>query len=311
MACLYQPDRLRLTAELRQIRPDVIEAFGTEGPYAYAAVSSGLPCVVYIQGIITEILKTMDVAPANPQWIHHFLTQFFERWTIRRGKYYIVENEFGARFVKQLNPDSKSFVLPNIINPLFFQTQSAPADQKPEILFVGRLSILKGCLELIRAFEVIRAARPETRLTLIGDVSPEVMRTIQLLPLHVQESINICGRQDQPFIMNKMQAKPIFVCPSRMDSSPNSVYEAMAAGLPVVATRAGGLPYMIESGTTGYITDPLDPDSLAERILYLLDHPDERRRLGANASRVTRERLSSQKIVQELINIYRQVCAQQ
>ena len=311
IASFYQLDRLRLKLELTKIMPDVIEAFGTEGPYAYAAVSSGFPTVVYIQGIIFELIKKMRASLIDPQWIHHFFTQYFERWTIRKGNYYIAENEFGADFVKRLNPNAKIYILPNIISPLFFQENIEHAVDNQEILFVGSLSILKGGIDLIGAFEIISKIKPKTFLTVIGNVSLDIKKIIELLPTRTQESISLLGKKDQTFIINKMKEKPIFVYPSKMDSSPNSVYEAMIAGLPVVATKVGGLPYMIEDGKNGYLIDSQNPELLAERILYLLEHPEERRRIGTNASRVTRKRLDPQRIAQELVAIYMEVAAQE
>ena len=307
---LYQFDRQRLIEELHSTLPDVVEAFGTEGPYAYAAATSGFPSVLYMQGIITEILYQIKLSLLNLQWLHHFITQFFERWTVRHGRYFIAENKFTYDFVHRLNAQAKIFLLPNLINPVFFHTKTNSRMYRNKLLFVGNLSLVKGGDELLEVFSRIHRQRPEVQLTIVGRVSPDVRGIIEALPSEVRKSVHLMGVQTSAAIHQIMQTMTILVHPSRMDSSPNVVYEAMATGLPVIATRVGGLPYMIADGETGILVEPRDPDMLAERIIYLLDHPHECQRLGTNASKVIHDRLEPRRIVDELISVYTQVIHQ-
>src|SRR5206468_524360 len=102
-------------------------------------------------------------------------------------------------------------------------------------------------------------------------------RNLEFLGLKGAEEIAKCHLDAQ-----------VFVLPSENENSPNALAEAMVSGMPVIATRVGGIPSMIEDGKTGLLVALNNHIELAEKIVYLLTHRDERRRLGDNAKAVAR-----------------------
>lgn len=142
---VYQIDRLILRSALKQISPDVVEAFGTEGPYAYSAISAPYKCVVYMQGIVSEILrKAPKRGLTSFQRLNLLISSRIEKWTVRHGKTFIAENEFVAHFVQGLNPTAEISIIPNLINPLYFDISRNPKQGKPVILYIGAVSERKG-----------------------------------------------------------------------------------------------------------------------------------------------------------------------
>jgi glycosyltransferase involved in cell wall biosynthesis len=108
-------------------------------------------------------------------------------------------------------------------------------------------------------------------------------------------------RDDVPAVL---AAADVFVLPSRSEASPNSVIEAMAAGLPVVATSVGGIPELVTDGRTGRLVPPGDPSALAQALVDLLDHPGHAAELG-RAARARIERTASfERMVADFESLY-------
>jgi glycosyltransferase involved in cell wall biosynthesis len=81
----------------------------------------------------------------------------------------------------------------------------------------------------------------------------------------------------------------------------------MVSGMPVIATNVGGIPSMVTDGETGLLVPPRNSQALAEKIVWLLTHPEERRRLGENARRVARDRHAPEKVATETLKAYREI----
>jgi glycosyltransferase involved in cell wall biosynthesis len=114
-------------------------------------------------------------------------------------------------------------------------------------------------------------------------------------------------RTDVPEIL---QALDIFVLPSNWEGLPNAVLEAMAAGLPVVATRVGGVPEVVVEGQTGILVPPRDPNALADALLTLLRDPNLRRRMGQAGRQRVQEYFSVDQMVSKTETLYEQLLSE-
>jgi glycosyltransferase involved in cell wall biosynthesis len=302
----YRLDRRKLVAELIRLRPDVVQAFGTEGPYGYAAVTSPFPNVVYLQGIVSELVRQARQA-YNLDWVRLFMSQFVERYVVRRGKYFIAESRFSADFVRSQNPSASILMFPNLIRTEFFGVERSVIGLETDITFVGRVTESKGIFDLVEAFSELHGDFPDIRLKLIGPTDDEAERLRierKLQQLNIGQFVLLAGMQSSEYIVRELESALMMVYPTHLDTSPNSVFEAMVAGVPVIATRVGGIPDMIEHNATGVLVAPRDPTALAQAMRFLLQNPDERRRLGDNARRVIRDRLDPGKTLQSLTDYY-------
>lgn len=106
-----------------------------------------------------------------------------------------------------------------------------------------------------------------------------------------------------------LQAFDLFVLPSHNEGMGRAVVEAMAAGLPVVATCVGGLPDVVVDGQTGLLVPPRDPGALAEALMRLLEDPDMRTRMG-RAGQIRAEEFSDQVMFERLEALYSQILTQ-
>jgi sugar transferase (PEP-CTERM/EpsH1 system associated) len=150
--------------------------------------------------------------------------------------------------------------------------------EAPLVGSVGRLHSQKGFSDLLTALAQVRRRIPSVRLFLAGDGELWADLEAQSRSLGLSEAVTFAGvRTDVPEIL---AALDVFVLPSLWEGMPNAVLEAMAAGLPVVATAVGGTPEVVVDGVTGLLVPPRDPDALARAIESLLRDPGLRRKMG-------------------------------
>ncbi len=168
----------------------------------------------------------------------------------------------------------------------------------PVIGAVSRLDPVKGVDVLLRAFASIEGAH----LAIIGD-GPE-RTALEALAEHLGVADRIHWAGHRCNVLRLLPALDLFVQPSLHEGLPNAVLEAMAAGLPVVATAVGGTPEVVVGGITGLLVPPNDTNALAEAIATLLRDPDLRRRMGRAGQERVRCRFSLKQMVQQMQALY-------
>lgn len=177
---------------------------------------------------------------------------------------------------------------------------------------VGHLAPIKGQDVFLRAAALMSARRGGVRFVVVGeDKSPHLSyrRCLESLitELDLSGIVSMPGWHDDiPALLSSLT---VFVSAARSEPFGLAIVEAMAAGLPVVATSSEGALEIIEDGTTGRLVPADDPEALAQAINDLLDDPLERARLGNNAQRVARERYSLKRMAKDTERVYCEVLA--
>ncbi len=157
-----------------------------------------------------------------------------------------------------------------------------------DLLFVGRLAAVKGLPVLFDAMSLARQTRPDLHLTLIGD-GPE-RAALEAEAKHLGNAVRFVGYQSQDAVTVALKHADVLVLPSFAEGVPVVLMEAMAAGLPVIATRIAGIPELIEDGVSGLLVSPGDANALAGAILAALSDPAKRAAMGAaGRASVTRD----------------------
>ncbi len=156
--------------------------------------------------------------------------------------------------------------------------QSKAIPGGPVIGIIARLSPEKGHKVLIRAMRLVVTRRPSARLLIVGRgrTGEDLRQLTAEMSLENNVFFFDATNQTRPFLC----LLDIFVLPSSQEGLGLSVMEAQAAGLPVIASRVGGLPNLIRDGQTGLLVEPNDEEGLARAIVGLLEHPDQARALG-------------------------------
>jgi glycosyltransferase involved in cell wall biosynthesis len=170
------------------------------------------------------------------------------------------------------------------------------------IVMVANLRAEKGHDTLIEAAPAILDRHPDVEFRIVGDGSLRALLEQDVVERGLGSRFVFYGqRHDVPALLADSD---LFVLPSRTEAAPNSVLEAMAAGLPCVATRVGGVPEIVDDGVSGRLIDPDQPDALARTVLDLIDHPDTAAELGRTARQHVERRFSFDRMVASFEALY-------
>ena len=175
-------------------------------------------------------------------------------------------------------------------------------------MYVGRLSIEKGVLELLEAWRDVGS--PNRILILVGPDMPGPLDAGPAARKFVAEH----GLQDRVIFHGAstdtarlLRAADVYVQPSHYESFSNALIEAMATGLPVVASRVGGMLDCIVDGENGLLATPKDAADLAVKLRALLDDPARAERLGAKARQTVVDQFSEPVIMRRFAQLFRDV----
>jgi glycosyltransferase involved in cell wall biosynthesis len=190
------------------------------------------------------------------------------------------------------------------------QEDSAPAselaefaDGRPLIGMVSVLRVQKDPLTLVRAAPVLRDhLRANARIAVVGNGPLETAVTGEIERLGLQDMVR--WFPFRPPVGPYLRALDCFVLPSRWESLPIAVLEAMAAGTPVVATRVSGTPEAVQDGVTGRLVPAERPEALAGAIASLVRDPRARREMGNAARELAAEEFSAERMVAQISNLY-------
>ncbi len=180
-------------------------------------------------------------------------------------------------------------------------------DEK-NILFVGRLEPLKGLDSLFRAVASLENTSGVTLNVVGGDENSQEKARLQTLAnrMKLTQSVRFVGSVAQDELPIHYSAADVCVLPSHYESFGLAALEAAACGKPVVATEVGGLPAIVQTGTTGFLVPPQHSDVMAERLCELLSDDLMRSRMGS-AARSHAESLSWERSADSLLECYREL----
>jgi glycosyltransferase involved in cell wall biosynthesis len=199
-------------------------------------------------------------------------------------------------------PRRKIAVIPNGLELGPF-TPRAPRSILRHVVMVANLRPEKGHDVLIDAAGDVLRRFPDARFELVG-AGPERSRLLaRVQSSRLADAFSFVGHDEN--VAARLAAADIFVLPSRSEAFPNAVLEAMAAGLPIVASAIGGIPELVEDGRTGLLVPPGRPDLLARRLSELMADPALAGRLGRAAGNEARTHYSFDRMVDAFDSLYR------
>lgn len=303
---LFSPGSFaRLTRFLRAEKFDLLHTYLTYaniiGPAA--GVLSGTPVIASLRNADFEY-KTYT---RRRELLERLSMRYLANVTMANGR---MVGEFARA---RLGPKAPLVVIPNAIEPLPIleagerqalrrQLMGDPA--RLMVLSVGRLVEQKSFHDLIEAYARIQSKAPPSALVIAGrgDLQPTLQAQIDGLQMH--DHIFLLGHRDDA--RRLMACADVYANSSNIEGTPVTVLEAMASGLPVVATRVGESPFLLEENA-GLLVAPHQPAELAAALLRLLQSPTERQQYGQAALDRVRRCYSRERWRDELLHLYAQV----
>jgi glycosyltransferase involved in cell wall biosynthesis len=203
-------------------------------------------------------------------------------------------------------------VIPNGVDLRRFRpayAEAPTAERAYTVLFVGRLAYQKGVDVLLHAWRIVREQLPESeqpRLAIVG-TGPRQAQLEQLAAtLDIVDSVEFAGLQRD--VVAWLSRSDVLVLPSRWEGMPNAVLEAMASGLPCIATRVSGSEDIIQHGANGLLVAPDDPEELAGALLSLLRDPALGLQYGRAARATVEEYYSLGHVLDVYLALYQGLC---
>ncbi len=300
-------DIWQLRGIIRQFRPDIVHC------HLFRATFVGAPLAWVMR--VPVILETYHGREAWRQGGRLKGRFFIDRLVSHCVGHIIAVSEAAARFLKEQKriPAHKITVIPNGRDLQAFQpghgSQGRAVRQRfgipvsaPVLGVIGRLEPQKGHHYLLQALPHICDAFPDTRLLLVGEGSLDAALQAQAADLGLQDSVIFT--QFQRNIPAFLEAMDIVVLPSLHEGLPLTAIEASAMAKPIVATAVDGTPEVVRDGLTGLLVPPAAPDSLADAVLTLLQHPDLAFQYSAAAHAWVRQQFDLQHQVAETERLY-------
>lgn len=293
----------RLAAAITRERADIIHSHGYKGDILLgflprSILGAPLVCTVHGYTALTGLNRRALYAWLDRQMLRHMdaVVLVHDRQRGQLGKVAggmrcrVIENGLPAARLFAASAEDRGAV-ERLCHP------------RPVVGYVGRLSPEKGVLELIEAARLLRDRGGTFRLVLIGDGPLRLAVEKRIAEWHLDETVALCG-----FVAGAGDCLPffdIFVLPSLTEGLPITLLEAMSSGLPVVASRVGAVPSLLDGGAGVGVT-PGDSPALADAIQALLLDAGLRQRLSG-AARAAASRYSAARMAEQYLALYREV----
>jgi sugar transferase (PEP-CTERM/EpsH1 system associated) len=298
---------MRLWKLFRKLRPDIVHTrnlAALEG--TLPAALAGVP--VRIHGEHGRDMADLDGSNPRRQQLRRFFKPFVHR-------YVALSKDLEQYLRQQIRvPSEKVTQLYNGVDTSVFYPARDGRDILPVpmpkdafvIGTVGRMQSEKDQLTLVRAFVALLKMTPAIerplRLVIVGDGPLRAEAAEVLKQVGASDLAWLPGDRDD--VSQIMRGLDLFVLPSRAEGISNTILEAMASGLPVVATSVGGNPELVTDGYTGALVPPADPDKMATTIFDYVMNPEKGKRQGKVARAVAEQRFSLDIMVKNYMDMY-------
>lgn len=289
----------RLTAQVREIKPDIVNA--NLVVYAVASLRTGSPTVFTVHGVIH---KEAQVWSRPMDKLRYSLYMKYDREVMGRVEHIIatspyVVKEYTGRTGAQFH------VIDNCIDERFFGITN---NEEPDrLLYGGLVYDRKNVLGLLEIARRLTETRPNLKLRIAGKIADQKYyeQCLAFVKEHgIEHNVDFLGQTTVEVMMEELSRATMLLLPSKQETAPLVISEALGAGKPVVASTAGGIEYLVRDGETGYIADWRDNDRFVECIDRLLGDDQLRGKMGTAAREEAVRRFSKESVAAQAVKVY-------
>ncbi|MGK7947910.1 MAG: glycosyltransferase [Xenococcaceae cyanobacterium] len=264
-----------------------------------------------LQGKLITIFRGSDISKYLEKWGYDVYDELF-----KQGDFFLTNCEFFRKRAIKLGCDEDKIVILGSgidCSKFAFTPRHFPEDGKVRIATTGRLVEKKGIEYGIRAIASLAKTHPNIEYNIIGDgeLREDFDRLID--ELNIGHIVKLVGWKQQEELIEILDNSHILIAPSvtasdgNQDAPVNTLKEAMAMGLPVIGTYHGGIPELIEDGISGLLVPERDSEAIAEKVSYLIEHPEIWTDMGKAGRDRVEEKYDMQELNEQLVDIYKSV----
>ncbi len=319
----------------RNFAPDLVHFHGSENFFGLISERLSVPSVLSLQALVNgyrpfvlsdlgwrailkqlgtkEFLKGEGVLHKWMSWNRYYRT---EQKILHACRNYIGRTAWDKAVLLAINPQANYFHCDEVLADPFYSLEWQGAAAGDEIIYsTSSDAFIKGGLILAQALVILEARGWKNVNLHLAGLHPgsALGRRVAALAAqnNLEKRIKFLGRLSPQQITQEMRCASVYVLPSHIDNSPNSLCEAMLMGMPCIAAAVGGVPSLIRDGTDGLLYHDRDAYMLADTIIRILKDPPFSARLGAQARRTALERHDRKKIAGQTVRIYKQLLSSQ
>ncbi|HXL35951.1 MAG TPA: glycosyltransferase [Ktedonobacteraceae bacterium] len=285
----------------KERRYDLMQAFYasiTGFPTVYAARELNIPSIVSIRG--NDIIRDAFKSERFP----------YLKWALEYATQFTAVSQEGLQRARILSAcPTKGSVILNSIRPEDYSEGTQEFDVPHPI--IGSLAVFKnkkGIEVLLCAFSMLLQQYPLAHLLLVGFVIPGEQNSFETLKTKytLNHKVTVTGRIQRHDALRYIRSMDIFAFTSLHDGCPNTVLEAMLAGVPIIATRAGAVPQLIENGKHGLLVQPGSATELCEAMIKMLEDNTNRQEYGNQAQQRVLSEFAPHKELEAYWKIYQE-----
>jgi len=231
----------------------------------------------------------------------YFFAKLVEYFGLRLADGVIVTIDVTKNYVKRFTR-GRIIKIPNSVDTNLFRPMKIKKGKIKRIIRTGRIEEAKNIPSLIKAVSLLKDKAELVMFCNINELTKELTQLAKELGVKMKIH-DIIPNEELPKELNKAD---VFVIPSFFEGHPKVLIEAMACGLPCIGTNVRGIKEVIKDGETGLLCGT-DPESIAEKIQWVFDHPKEAKKLGKNARKYVLENLSSDRLLSVEIDFIKDI----
>lgn len=267
LASIFWLDTVKIRRACSQIQPDVVHAWGSEKGAPLIAHRMPYPYVMTIQGLFAWYKERMSLPPYDR------FVELIERRSLGRAPVVTTESTFAVKFLQEKYPAMKIHQAEHAPNQAFHQLQRRPQAQPLRFIAVGGLGHRKGTDLILAALEQLRDELDFT-MTFITNPNPAYVAALQAqVSATTWQRVEFKYHLLPPEVAKELETATMLLMPTRADTSPNAVKEAVVAGLPVVAAEIGGIPDYVVPPKNGLLFPVGDLEAFIRSLREACKHP--------------------------------------
>ena len=268
---------------------------------------------ISLRGLKKGKLLTFHTLPVTPRFYR--ANPIARKMLTRSASLFHVFSKDDKNCVVELGVDGEKVrIVPQGVDVHDFRPRSGELEGRgARIACICRIERGKGVIDLLAAARILKAkfAAGSFDIRIVGPVADQryYHELVEYKRRTHLEEVTFVGAlaHDDGSIASFLQQSSIFVLPSLRECFPVVNLEAMASGLPVVATRVGGVPEEVVDGETGFLVSPNDPESLAEKLAILIDDEELRREMGRKGRKRAESLFSVERTTRMIVDIYKEL----
>ena len=295
-------DTWLLSKQLKKIQPDIVFSFFVK-PSIYGTLAARIAKVprriAMLEGlgyIYTPLKNNFTFKKKILQYAHGLLVSIGYAFA---DKVLFLNRNDPVDLAKKSFINSKKF---KVIGPIGLKLSSYPYTEvvitKPiRFIFIARMLVEKGVYEYLAAARIVKLKYPDTEFVILGGLDPDNPAALSKEQLTLAISEGLVIYPGHVSNVSKWLAKShVFVLPSYREGFPRSTQEAMAMGRAIITTNVPGCRETVQDGKNGFLIPLFDVEALAEKMIYLIEHPDQIVRMGNESYSIALEKFDVNKI---------------